>query len=96
MDPLRWNASTPPRHARRRLRRREASHAPLYLSEILLYLGLLLLSVSLTAAAIWLAGIVFLHVVARREEQLLRSRFGWGYVTYVRDVGMWFPRPRKP
>jgi len=68
---------------------------PMYLSEILLYLGLLLLSVSLMTAGVWLAAIGFLHAIARTEECLLAARFGDEYTAYARDVGMWLPRPRK-
>jgi protein-S-isoprenylcysteine O-methyltransferase Ste14 len=68
---------------------------PMYLSEILLYLGLLLLSVSLIAAGVWLAAIGFLHAIARSEERLLAARFGDEYAAYARDVGMWLPRLRK-
>jgi len=68
---------------------------PMYLSEILLYLGLLLLSVSLMAAGVWLTAIGFLHAIARTEERLLAARFGDEYTGYARDVGMWLPRPRK-
>jgi len=67
---------------------------PMYSSEILLYLGLLLLSVSLIAAAVWLAVIGFLHAIARTEERLLAARFGNEYAAYARDVGMWLPRLR--
>ncbi len=68
---------------------------PMYLSEILLYLGLLLLSVSLIAAGVWLAAIGFLHAIARSEERLLAARFGDEYAAYTRDVGMWLPRLRE-
>ena len=68
---------------------------PMYLSEILFYLGLLLFSVSFMAAGVWLATIGFLHAIARTEERLLAVRFGDEYTTYARDVGMWFPRPWK-
>ena len=68
---------------------------PMYLSEILLYLGLLLLNLSLAAGAVWLAAIGFLHCVSRVEEKLLLARFRDEYVAYMRDVGMWIPRPRR-
>jgi len=64
---------------------------PMYLSEILLYLGLLLLSVSLMAAGVWLLTIAFLHFIARKEEQLLLARFGDEYASYMRRVPMWLP-----
>ncbi len=68
---------------------------PMYLSEILLYLGLLLISVSLMAGAVWLATIGFLHFIAHQEEKLLLARFGDEYTSYVRDVPMWVPRIRR-
>lgn len=68
---------------------------PVYLSEILLYLGLLMLSISLIAAIIWIIAIVFLHYISRYEEKLLLERFGEGYKMYMQEVPMWFPRFRK-
>ncbi len=68
---------------------------PMYLSEILLYLGLLLMSLSLIAGAMWLATIGFLHYIARTEEKLLLARFGDEYRGYMREVPMWLPRPRR-
>lgn len=68
---------------------------PVYLSEILLYLGLLMLSVSLAAAAVWVVAIGFLHYISRYEEKLLLARFGDGYAQYMRDVPMWIPRLRR-
>ena len=68
---------------------------PVYLSEILLYLGLLMLSISLAAAVVWLIGIVFLHRISRYEELLLLERFGGEYEQYMRDVPMWIPRLRR-
>jgi len=69
---------------------------PIYLSEILLYLGLLMLSISLAAAFVWVIGIVFLHNISRYEERLLLVRFGEEYAQYMRDVPMWIPRLRTP
>jgi protein-S-isoprenylcysteine O-methyltransferase Ste14 len=65
---------------------------PIYLSEILLYLGLLMLSISLAALAVWIAAILFLNHISRFEERLLVARFGEEYENYMRDVPMWFPR----
>ena len=65
---------------------------PIYLSEILLYLGLLFLNISLAAALVWIAAIIFLHYISRYEERLLLARFGKEYEQYMRDVPMWFPR----
>ena len=68
---------------------------PIYLSEILLYLGCLMLSLSLAAACILPAAIAFLHYISRHEEKLLLARFGEEYERYIRDVPMWIPRLRK-
>jgi len=68
---------------------------PMYLSEILLYLGFLLLGPSLIAAGVWLVTIGFLHCVARTEERLLLERFADDYAQYMKDVPMWIPRPRR-
>lgn len=68
---------------------------PVYLSEILLYLGLLILSISLVAAAVWVIGVGFLYYISRYEERLLLARFGEDYEKYMREVPMWIPRLRK-
>jgi len=68
---------------------------PIYLSEILLYLGLLALSLSLAAAGVCLAAIGFYHYIARYEERLLLARLGREYQQYMQNVPMWIPRFRK-
>jgi protein-S-isoprenylcysteine O-methyltransferase Ste14 len=67
---------------------------PIYLGELLLYAALLMFSLSLAAAAIALIAFLFLHFISRHEEKLLLRRFGGEYETYMREVPMWFPRPR--
>ena len=68
---------------------------PIYISEILFYLGLLLLRTSLAAAVIWVIAIVFLHFISRYEEKLLMTRFGDDYKQYMKDVPMYFPKIRR-
>ena len=68
---------------------------PIYLSEILLYLGLLMLSISLAAAFVWAIAILFLHYISRHEEKLLLARFGEDYERYMQQVPMWLPRVRR-
>ena len=68
---------------------------PVYLSELLLYLGLLMLSISLAAAVVWVVAFGFLHTISRYEERLLLARFGEDYEKYMREVPMWLPRFRK-
>ena len=64
---------------------------PMYLSEILLYLGLILFSISLAAVVVWILVIGFLHVIARYEERQLLAHFGEDYRDYMREVSMWLP-----
>ncbi len=65
---------------------------PIYLSEIILYLGLLMLNISLAAACIWVIAIFFLYYISRYEEKLLLAKFGKEYEQYMKEVPMWFPR----
>jgi protein-S-isoprenylcysteine O-methyltransferase Ste14 len=67
---------------------------PMYLSEVLLYLGLLVISMSAAAAIVWIGAIVFLASLCRHEERLLIDRFGDEYRAYTREVPMWIPRIR--
>jgi len=73
----------------------EKRQKPGVMSEILLYLGLLMLSMSLAAAVIWVIAIGFLHYISRYEEELLLARFGEEYEQYMREVPMWMPRLRR-
>lgn len=68
---------------------------PIYLSEIMLYLGLLIIHISLAAACILAAAVFFLHYISRYEEKLLLARFGKEYELYMKEVPMWFPRLRR-
>ena len=68
---------------------------PIYFSEVLLYLGLFMLNMSLAAGVVWLGASVFLYYLSRYEESLLLERFGEDYRAYMRDVGMWIPRVRR-
>ncbi|MFH1852724.1 MAG: isoprenylcysteine carboxylmethyltransferase family protein [Candidatus Neomarinimicrobiota bacterium] len=65
---------------------------PMYLSEILLYLGLLVIKYSRAATLVWLVVIVFLYYISRYEEKLLLNRFGVDYENYRRDVPLLIPR----
>ncbi|MBA7649017.1 hypothetical protein ES703_56810 [subsurface metagenome] len=65
---------------------------PIYLSEIILYLGLLVLHISLATVPIWIIAILFLHYISRYEEKLLLTKFGKEYEQYMQEVPMWFPR----
>ena len=68
---------------------------PMYVSEVLLYVGLFLLSLSLAALAVGIGAIFFLRTICRHEERLLLERYGDEYRDYMRDVPMWLPRLRR-
>ncbi len=68
---------------------------PIYLSEVLLYLGMFMLSMSLASLAVMLVADIFLYFLCRHEEKLLLKRFGKDYEDYMQEVGMWVPRLKK-
>ena len=65
---------------------------PVYLSELVLYLGFLVMSSSLAAALVWGSAIIFFYHICRFEERLLLAHFADEYAQYMRDVPMWIPR----
>jgi len=65
---------------------------PMYLSEILLCLGLLVFGISIAAAVVWIVACAFLHRISRYEEEQLIARFGDAYRQYMDEVPMWIPR----
>ena len=64
---------------------------PIYLSAILLYLGQILLTLSLASLALWIIIVIFYWFISRHEEKLLIERFGEEYVQYMKKVPMLFP-----
>ncbi len=68
---------------------------PMYFSEVLLYLGFLMFSLSLAAFIVWTFAVVFLYYISRYEEMLLTYHFGDEYKKYMNEVPMWIPRIRK-
>ena len=65
---------------------------PVYFGEILLYLGLLLFSMSIASAIIWILTIIFLDYIARYEEKILLDHFGEEYRVYMNEVPRWIPK----
>lgn len=65
---------------------------PIYLSEVLLYLGLFLLSTSLASLAVIAVIFAFMHYISRYEEKVLLERFGDEYQQYMKDIPMYFPK----
>jgi len=64
---------------------------PVYLAAILLYLGLIVLTLSLISAGIWIMIIIFYWAISRFEEKLLLNKFGKEYEEYMQKVPMLFP-----
>jgi protein-S-isoprenylcysteine O-methyltransferase Ste14 len=70
---------------------------PLYLGNILLWLGF-----TLAARLLWLVPVVLIvlvveyHAIVRWEEQLLTARIGEPYRRYTRVVPRWLPRIAAP
>lgn len=65
---------------------------PVYLGEILLYLGLLFFSLSVASMIVWLFAIIFLYYISRYEEKILLEHFGEEYRSYMEEVPMWIPK----
>jgi len=65
---------------------------PIYLGAILLYPGLVLIHLSLPAAAFIPAAVVLYVSLSRYEEKRLQARFGNAYSEYMREVSFLFPR----
>ena len=65
---------------------------PVYLGEILLYVGLLFFSLSIASAVVWLLAIFFLDYIARYEEKILLDHFGDEYRNYMKEVPRWIPK----
>ncbi|WXG46263.1 MAG: methyltransferase [Candidatus Atabeyarchaeum deiterrae] len=62
---------------------------PLYLGILLLYLPFTLWSFSLLSLVPWLIAAVAYNRMADYEEQLLKRRFGRGYLDYEKKVRKW-------
>ena len=61
------------------------------LDSILLYPGLICITLSLASLVLWIFIIVFYWYISRHEEKLLLDRFGDEYKDYKRKVPMLFP-----
>jgi protein-S-isoprenylcysteine O-methyltransferase Ste14 len=65
---------------------------PLYLSELILYAGFFLMSLSLASLAVIAAIFFFLNYVASAEERICEATFGEAYREYMARTGKWVPR----
>ena len=67
---------------------------PLYLSVLLIYVGLFLTTLSLFSLAIFIVIFLFYDYIARFEEEKLLEAFGEAYASYRGKTPKWFPRIR--
>lgn len=65
---------------------------PIYLSALLLYVSLFILTTSLISFALFILIFLFYHFISRHEEKLLVAKFGDEYEKYMADVPMWLPK----
>lgn len=65
---------------------------PIYLGEILLYIGFLFISMSIASAGVFLFAAIFLYYISRYEEKILLEFFGEEYREYMKEVPMLIPK----
>lgn len=65
---------------------------PIYLGAVMFCLGILINTMSLFTAVVWLMILGFYIYIARYEEKILSKEFGTDYLKYQQKVGMLFPR----
>jgi protein-S-isoprenylcysteine O-methyltransferase Ste14 len=65
---------------------------PLYLASLLFYAGLTVMTVSLSALAVWIGIFIFYNYIAGYEEKLLELKFESAYIAYKKNTGKWFPK----
>ena len=65
---------------------------PIYLGAMLVYLGVLCLTLSFLGAVVFLFVMLVYQWLAKHEEKLMLGIFGDTYRDYIRRVPMWVPR----
>jgi protein-S-isoprenylcysteine O-methyltransferase Ste14 len=68
---------------------------PIYTGALLLYLGVILMTMSLASAALWLIILAFYIYLCKYEERILTEEFGSDYLEYKKKTGMLFPKFRS-
>ncbi|MFH2036634.1 MAG: isoprenylcysteine carboxylmethyltransferase family protein [Candidatus Zixiibacteriota bacterium] len=64
---------------------------PMYLGAILLYLALIIFSMSIAGWFVWIIGLLFYNYIACYEEKILIKKYGAEYVRYMSKVSRWLP-----
>ena len=64
---------------------------PMYLGSILIFLSVVVLSLSLIATMIFIAVVIFYYFLCRYEEKVLIEKLGKEYTDYMKKVPMLIP-----
>jgi protein-S-isoprenylcysteine O-methyltransferase Ste14 len=67
---------------------------PIYTGALLLYLGCILMTLSIASAVFWLVILLFYIFLCRYEERILTEEFGNTYLEYKKKTGMLVPKLR--
>lgn len=65
---------------------------PMYMSELLVYLGLCVITFSLLSFTALIIIFIFFNHVASDEEKKLEEKYGNDYLNYKKETGKWFPK----
>jgi len=65
---------------------------PLYLGGILIYLGMVISTLSLLFLVVFVGIHIFYNYIATYEEKLMEEKFGEEYIKYKQRTGKWLPR----
>lgn len=65
---------------------------PVYLSALLLYIGLILSTLSVISFLFWFIIFIFYNYIASHEEKMLIEFFGSEYKNYIKKVPKWIPK----
>ncbi len=68
---------------------------PIYLASILVYLGFIIISLSIIGFCIWVIIILFYYYISQYEERILVDKLGTQYEDYIRQIPMFIPRFRR-
>jgi protein-S-isoprenylcysteine O-methyltransferase Ste14 len=68
---------------------------PIYLASILVYLGFIIISLSIIAFCIWVIIILFYYYISRYEESILVDKLGTQYEDYMKETPMFIPWFRR-
>lgn len=68
---------------------------PLYLGVLLIYIAIILLTISLIACVLFIIIFLIYNRMVNYEERKLEQLFGEDYLDYKRRVSKWIPNPFK-